>query len=52
MTYGHKTPYRDRQRATIVLAAACCRSNIRIAAETQMHLDTARMWRGRFAEGG
>jgi transposase len=52
MAYGHKTPYRDRQRATIVLAAARGRSNARIATETRMHVDTVRMWRGRFAEGG
>lgn len=52
MAYGHKTPYRDRQRATIVLHAARGRSNNQIAAQTRMHLDTVRRWRGRFAEGG
>lgn len=52
MAYGHKTAYRDRQRATIVLAAARGRSNARIAAETRMHVDTVRLWRGRFAAGG
>jgi transposase len=52
MAYGHKTPYRERQRATIVLAAARGRSNARIAAETRMHVDTVRRWRGRFAAGG
>ena len=52
MAYGHKTPYRDRQRATIVVLAARGRSNARIADQTRMHLDTVRRWRGRFAEGG
>ena len=52
MAYGHKTPYRDRQRATIVLAAARGRSNNQIAFQTRMHLDTVRLWRGRFAAGG
>ena len=52
MAYGHKTPYRDRQRATIVLAAARGRSNARIADQTRMHLDTVRRWRDRFADGG
>ena len=52
MSYGHKTPYRDRQRAQIVLAAARGRSNNQIAAQTGMHLDTVRLWRGRFATGG
>ena len=52
MAYGHKTPYRDRQRATIVLAAARGRSNNQIAFQTRMHPDTVRLWRGRFAAGG
>jgi transposase len=52
MAYGHKTPYRDRQRATIVVLAARGRSNTRIAVETRMHLDTVRCWRDRFAKGG
>ena len=52
MAYGQKTPYRDRQRTTIVLLAARGRSNARIAAETRMHLDTVRCWRDRYAAGG
>ncbi len=52
MAYGHKTPYRDRQRATIVVLAARGRSNAKIADQTRMHLDTVRRWRDRFAEGG
>ncbi|WP_306193167.1 IS630 family transposase [Streptomyces sp. MK5] len=51
MAYGHKTPYLARQRATIVLLAARGRSNARIAAETCLHVDTVRTWRGRFAAG-
>lgn len=51
MTYGHKTPHRARQRATIVLLAARGRGNARIVAETHLHTDTVRRWRGRFAAG-
>ncbi|MER6445377.1 helix-turn-helix domain-containing protein [Streptomyces venezuelae] len=36
-------------RATIVLLAARGRSNTRIAAQTRMHVDRVRSWRGRFA---
>jgi transposase len=46
---GTKTPFRDRLRAQIVLAAARGRDNARIAAELRTHVDTARKWRGRFA---
>jgi transposase len=46
---GTKTPFRDRLRAQIVLAAARGRDNARIAAELRIHVDTARRWRGRFA---
>ncbi|MCY0924588.1 helix-turn-helix domain-containing protein, partial [Streptomyces sp. H27-G5] len=49
MAYGHKTEYRLRQRAQVVLHAARNRSNARIARETGLHLDTVRTWRGRFA---
>jgi transposase len=52
MAYGHKTEYRLRMRAQVVLHAARGRSNARIARETGLHLDTVRTWRGRFAEGG
>jgi transposase len=52
MAYGHKTQYQARQRATIVLLAALGRGNARIAAETRLHVDTVRTWRGRFADGG
>ncbi|WP_406311822.1 helix-turn-helix domain-containing protein [Streptosporangium sp. NBC_01639] len=51
MAYGHKTPYQARQRATIVLLAARGRGNARVAAETRLHVDTVRRWRGRFAAG-
>ncbi|MEV0472841.1 IS630 family transposase [Streptomyces prunicolor] len=52
MAYGHKTPHQARQRAAVVLLAARGRSNARIAAETHLHVDTIRTWRGRFAQGG
>jgi transposase len=52
MAYGHKTPYQARQRATIVLLASRGCSNAAIAARTQLHVDTVRTWRGRFAVGG
>ncbi|MFF0017989.1 IS630 family transposase [Streptomyces sp. NPDC005374] len=50
--YGHKTAHQARMRAQIVLHAARGRSNARIAAETRLHVDTVRTWRGRFAHGG
>ncbi|MFF9645316.1 helix-turn-helix domain-containing protein [Kitasatospora aureofaciens] len=50
MAYGHKTEYRLRIRAQVVLNAARGRSNARIASATGLHLDTVRCWRGRFAE--
>jgi transposase len=46
---GGKTPYRDRLRAQIVLAAACGRENARIARDLGVAVDTVRKWRGRFA---
>lgn len=52
MAYGHKTEYRLRMRAQVVLHAARGRANARIARETGLHLDTVRCWRGRFAEHG
>ncbi|MEW2491511.1 IS630 family transposase [Streptomyces sp. NPDC048411] len=50
MAYGHKTEYRLRARAQVILHAARGRSNARIARKTGLHLDTVRRWRGRFAE--
>ncbi|MBA2946830.1 IS630 family transposase [Streptomyces sp. PSKA28] len=52
MAYGHKTEYRLRVRAQVVLHAARGRSNARIAREAGLHLDRVRAWRGRFADGG
>ncbi|MGW1048399.1 IS630 family transposase [Streptomyces sp. NPDC002521] len=52
MAHGHKTEYRLRLRAQVVLHAARGRSNARVARETGLHLDTVRRWRGRFAEQG
>ncbi|MGH3199763.1 MAG: IS630 family transposase [Streptosporangiaceae bacterium] len=49
---GTKTPYRDRLRAQVVLAAARGRGNERIAADLRICVNTARKWRGRFAAGG
>lgn len=52
MAYGHRTGHQARQRATVVLPAARGRGNARITAETRLHVDTVRTWRGRFAQGG
>ncbi|HEX5303265.1 MAG TPA: IS630 family transposase [Streptosporangiaceae bacterium] len=49
---GAKTCWRDRQRAQIVLAAACGHANARIAADLGISVDTARKWRARFAGRG
>ncbi|HEY6791509.1 MAG TPA: hypothetical protein VI365_29775 [Trebonia sp.] len=40
MAYGHKTEYRLRVRAQVVLHAGLGRSNALIARETGLHLDT------------
>ncbi|MEU2871983.1 helix-turn-helix domain-containing protein [Streptomyces olivoreticuli] len=52
MAHGHKTPHQARQRATVVLPAARGCSHARISAQTPLHVDTVRTWRGRFATGG
>ena len=49
---GAKTPYRDRVRAQIVLEAARGRDNGQVAAVVGISVNTARKWRGRFAERG
>jgi transposase len=49
---GAKTPWRDRLRAQIVLAAARGRDNARIAHDLGISQDTVRKWRGRFAVRG
>jgi transposase len=49
---GATTPWRDRLRAQVVLAAAIGRSNARIARDLRISEDTARKWRGRFAARG
>jgi transposase len=49
---GAKTPYRDRARAQIVLAASRGRGNARIAADLGASVNMVRKWRGRFAEHG
>jgi transposase len=42
-------PYRDRLRAQIVLAAAAGQANAAIARQADVHVDTVRKWRRRFA---
>src|SRR5664280_465312 len=49
---GHKTPFRDRLRALIVLLAARGHATAVIAARVGVSLDTARKWRTRFAAAG
>ena len=49
---GHTTPYRDKIRARIVLRAADRQTNIQIATQVGVTVDTVRTWRGRFAEHG
>jgi transposase len=49
---GTKTPYRDRVRAQVVLAAARGRDNTRIAADLGISVNTVRKWRARFADRG
>jgi transposase len=49
---GAKTPYRDRVRAQLVLAAARGRANERIAADLGVSVSMVRKWRGRFAGRG
>ncbi|MET7312655.1 IS630 family transposase [Streptomyces sp. NPDC005571] len=52
MAWGHKSEYRQRVRAQMVLHAARGHPNARIARATGLHLDTVRRWRHRFAEQG
>ena len=47
-----RSPYRDRLRAQIVLAAAAGSTNAAIAAQVGVHVDTVRKWRRRFAGAG
>ena len=46
------SPYRDRLRAQIVLAAAAGSANAAIAGQVGVHVDTVRKWRRRFAGAG
>ena len=46
-----RSPYRDRLRAAIVLAAAAGASNAAITAQVGVCPDTVRKWRRRFAAG-
>jgi len=45
-------PHRDRLRAQIVLAAAAGSTNMAIATQVGVHVDTVRKWRRRFAAAG
>jgi transposase len=49
---GHRTPFRDRLRAQIVLRAARGYATTVIAALVGVSIDTARKWRTRFATDG
>jgi transposase len=44
-----RSEYRDRLRAQIVLAAAAGQANAAIAGQLDVHVDTVRKWRRRFA---
>jgi transposase len=48
----HRSPYRDRLRAQIVLDAAGDYTNAAIARRRRVTQDTVRKWRGRFAAEG
>lgn len=50
--YGHKTPHRDRFRATIVFLASRGWPNARIARKLGTTGNMVRLWRRRFAEKG
>lgn len=52
MARGHKSPYRDKVRAQIVLDAAAGHDNAAIARRCRISVDTVRKWRGRFAAEG
>ena len=47
-----RCPYRDVVRARIILAAADGTPNARIATDLELHADTVRKWRRRFAAHG
>jgi transposase len=47
-----RSEYRDRLRAQIVLAAAAGKANAAIAGQLDVHVDTVRKWRRRFAAAG
>jgi transposase len=52
LAFSHTAGYQRVVRARIVRDAAHGYSNIRIAARHGVHVDTVRLWRGRFAEQG
>lgn len=52
LAYSRTAPYQQVVRARIVLDAAHGYSNARIAVRRQVHIDTVRTWRGRYADQG
>ncbi|GAA3628892.1 IS630-like element ISMsm5 family transposase [Nonomuraea rosea] len=52
LAHSHTAPYQQVVRVRIVLDAAHGYSNARIALRQQVHLDTVRRWRGRYAGQG
>jgi hypothetical protein len=52
LAYSHTAGYQQVIRARIVRDAAHGYSNTKIAARQQVHVDTVRYWRGRYADEG
>lgn len=48
ITKRHRSEQQQAQRARIVLTAAQGRSNVQVARELQIHVDTVRLWRDRW----
>ncbi|MEV6987315.1 IS630 family transposase [Sphaerisporangium sp. NPDC051017] len=52
LAHSHTAPHQQVVRVRIVLDAAHGHSNARIALRQRVHLDTVRLWRGRYADQG
>ncbi|MFD8526381.1 transposase [Streptosporangium canum] len=52
LAYSRPAPYQQVVRIRIVLDAAHGYANARIALRRQVHIDTVRTWRGRYADQG
>ncbi|SFJ17719.1 Transposase [Streptosporangium canum] len=52
LAYSRTAPYQQVVRIRIVLDAAHGYANARIALRRQVHIDTVRTWRGRYADQG